>query len=389
MSCGRNGAAKLRWTVCCREFLFVWRYRIPNLATMNSLQRISSLQQLKLHLVPILCSLCMAAGMLSCGESYFVHEQPAIPEPAGFPPVPFPSWNAPSQAKITLGRMLFYDAQLSVTGTVSCASCHKQSLGFSDDQSVSRGVRGENGSRNAPSIINTAYQASWFWDGRARTLEEQITSALTSAAEMDADTAKLHVYLEKSPVYPLLFRDAFGDRSPMSIERTVEAIATFCRALVSGNSRYDQYAMGNPNALSTDEKAGMNLFFSEKTKCASCHSGFNFSDNKYHSIALRAHYYDKGRALVTGRERDIGMFKTPTLRNVAVSGPYMNDGTFTRLEDIIEHYNKGGNPFIYKDTTLIRPLNLSEIEKYQLLVFLRSLTDDDFVQNPRFRNPLR
>ena len=285
--------------------------------------------------------------------------------------------------------MLFYDAQLSVTGTVSCASCHKQSLGFSDDQSVSRGVRGENGSRNAPSIINTAYQASWFWDGRARTLEEQITSALTSAAEMDADTAKLHVYLEKSPVYPLLFRDAFGDRSPMSIERTVEAIATFCRALVSGNSRYDQYAMGNPNALSTDEKAGMNLFFSEKTKCASCHSGFNFSDNKYHSIALRAHYYDKGRALVTGRERDIGMFKTPTLRNVAVSGPYMNDGTFTRLEDIIEHYNKGGNPFIYKDTTLIRPLNLSEIEKYQLLVFLRSLTDDDFVQNPRFRNPLR
>lgn len=285
--------------------------------------------------------------------------------------------------------MLFYDAQLSVTGTVSCASCHKQSLGFSDDQSVSRGVRGENGSRNAPSIINTAYQASWFWDGRARTLEEQITSALTSAAEMDADTAKLHVYLEKSPVYPLLFRDAFGDRSPMSIERTVEAIATFCRALVSGNSRYDQYAMGNPNALSTDEKAGMNLFFSEKTKCASCHSGFNFSDNKYHSIALRAHYYDKGRALVTGRERDIGMFKTPTLRNVAVSGPYMNDGTFTRLEDIIEHYNKGGNPFIYKDTTLIRPLNLSEIEKNQLLVFLRSLTDDDFVQNPRFRNPLR
>lgn len=328
-------------------------------------------------------------GLASCGESTIPAERPAIMEPAGFPPVPFPSTNIPSEAKILLGRMLFYDPQLSSTGTVSCASCHRQSLGFSDSRAVSTGVRGENGSRNAPSIVNTAYQESWFWDGRAGTLEQQIGSALTSSAEMDADTADVRAYLERSTTYPLMFRDAFGPAEPITLDRAVDAIATFCRSLVSGSSRYDRFLMGETSALTSDEQEGMRLFFSERTKCGSCHSGFNLSDNEYHSVALRAHYYDRGRAIVTGKERDIGKFKTPTLRNVAVSAPYMNEGNFATLDEVIDHYDKGGNPFIYKDTSRIRPLHLSETEKRRLRAFLLTLTDEEFLQNPRFRNPLR
>lgn len=327
--------------------------------------------------------------LLSCGEPSLQPERPVIAEPAGFPPVPFPSTNIPSDAKLRLGRMLFYDPRLSSTGTISCASCHRQSLGFSDARPVSTGVRGENGSRNAPSIVNTAYQTSWFWDGRAGTLEHQIGAALTSSAEMDADTMAVQDYLRGSSTYALLFRDAFGTEEEMTLERAVDAIATFCRSLVSGNSRYDRFLMGDAAAMSVEEQEGMRLFFSDRAKCGSCHSGFNFTDNEFHSVALRAHYYDRGRALVTGKERDVGKFKTPTLRNVAVSAPYMNEGNFATLDEVIDHYDKGGNPFIYKDTERIRPLALSLAEKRRLRAFLEALTDEEFLQDPRFRNPLR
>jgi cytochrome c peroxidase len=395
--------AKLQRTMRQWEFLFLLTVAIPNFTVMKNALRIASMHFLMagtirdvrgcLRVVVMIVgfgALCIAPlTIVSCGEATGVWETRTIAEPPGFPPVPFPSTNVPSDTKIALGRILFYDPNLSITGKVSCASCHSQSLGFSDSSPVSVGVRGSIGTRNAPPIINTAYQSSWFWDGRAGTLEQQVMTALTSAGEMDSDTSVVHGYLEQSSDYRLLFRDAFGESEPISLERAVDAIATFCRTLISANSKYDQFLMGNTQVLDSNEKAGMSLFFSDRTRCASCHSGFNFSDNQYHSVALRAHYYDKGRALITGKERDIGKFKTPTLRNIALSGPYMNEGNFATLDDVIEHYNKGGNPFIYKDTSRIRPLNLTSTEKKQLRAFLHALTDEEFLQNPRFRNPVR
>lgn len=306
------------------------------------------------------------------------------PVPEGLPPIPVPPDNPITSEKIALGRMLFYDPALSRDGTLSCASCHRQSHAFSDSLPVSHGTNNQVGLRNAPPLINIAYAQAWFWDGRARSLEEQIMAALTSPIEMGSDTALISARIMAQERYHQAFRQAFG-RLP-SARDAIRALATFCRVLVSGNSRYDRYRRGDSTALTAAERRGMQLFFSQRTGCATCHSGIHFTDFDFHSIGIHSHYYDRGRYYVTGDERDIGKFKTPTLRNVALTAPYMNDGIFPTLDDVLEHYNIGGKLFKNKDSR-IRPLGLTSAELADLRAFLEALTDSTFITDPRFAKP--
>ncbi|MCX7929258.1 MAG: methylamine utilization protein [Chlorobi bacterium] len=332
--------------------------------------------------------LCVCTLVFTIGCDHAEAPQDVVvseyPVPSGFPPISTPRDNLITDAKISLGRLLFYDAQLSRDGDLSCSSCHQQARAFSDTISVSRGTQSEIGLRNAPPIINAAYSRSWFWDGRARSLEEQIIGALTSPIEMASDTALIAERLSQSPNYRNAFTQAFGT-SP-SARDAVRAIATFCRVLLSGNSRFDRYSRGDSSALSDAEKRGMALFFSARTHCSECHGGVFFSDFDFHSIGIHSHYYDRGRYYVTGNEHDIGKFKTPTLRNIALTAPYMNDGTLTTLDQVLQHYNSGGKPFINKDPR-IRPLGLTSAELDDLRAFLHTLTDSMFITNPILAKP--
>ncbi len=333
-------------------------------------------------------TIMLGCAFWACNETLIPQRQ-ILPfdVPALLPDMDLPSDNIPTKAQVELGRFLFYDKGLSKDQTVSCASCHQQSHGFADTAMVSLGVSGENGSRNAQAIVNVGYNKMWFWDGRAPRLEIQVQTALLGAAEMNADTTRMIQRIAANANYRRMFASAYSDDSAITTKSVVYAIASFCRSLVSASSRFDQFLLGDKNALSAQEQRGLVLFNSDRTRCANCHSGINFSDEQFHSIALHTHYLDKGLFSITRNQLDIGKFRTPTLRNIAVTGPYTNEGIFKTLEEVVDHYNRGGQPFPLKDTSLIRPLNLDTNERRDLVAFLRSLTDEKFLNNPAFANP--
>jgi cytochrome c peroxidase len=310
--------------------------------------------------------------------------------PSHLASVPVPADNPLTPAKVELGRQLFYDAQLSGDGTVACASCHNPSSAFSDaPNQVSRGVNGARGQRNSPSIVNAAYRRSYFWDGRAETLEQQAMIAFLSSVEMDADTVAVASFL-RSDVYRDAWKNAFGDTA-VSMKRAMQAIASFERTIVSANSRYDQYALGNTSALSAQEREGMRLFFSNKSMCGSCHGGQDFTNDQFQNVGLFSHYFDRGRYNVTKDPKDEGLFKTPTLRNVALTPPYMasgdaEKGPMNTLEQVVDHYNEGGLPFPNRDKR-VRKLNLTDNEKAALVAFMKALTDSSVLRNPQWIKP--
>lgn len=310
--------------------------------------------------------------------------------PSNLPPVPVPPDNPITPAKVALGKALFFEKRLSSEGTIACASCHRPERSFSDaPNQVSRGVRGALGQRNAPTLINVAYRTSLFWDGRATTLEEQAQGAFMHSAEMDADTLAVAALL-RSPEYRDRWVASFGDTA-VTMQRVMQAIATFERTIVSANSRYDAFARGDRSALTQIEREGMDLFFSSRTMCSSCHSGPDFTNDQFMNIGLFHHYFDRGRFNVTREPHDEGLFKTPTLRNVALTAPYMatgdaQTGLMSTLEDVVEHYDLGGTAFPNKDKR-VRPLNLSEREKQALVAFMRALTDSSVLTNPTWIQP--
>ncbi|MBK9247035.1 MAG: c-type cytochrome [Ignavibacteria bacterium] len=304
--------------------------------------------------------------------------------PTGFPQFPIPSDNPINAEKIDLGRRLFYDTRLSSDNTIACANCHKQEFAFTDGgMQVSRGVDRELGNRNSPTVVNSGYAPSLFFDGRAPSIEEQAFGAFTNPIEMRADVAVIDKFLMNDSAYVAHFSRAFGTGSVPSSKMAMKAIATFIRTVLSGNSRYDQYIHGNKSALNPSELRGMNLFFDYRTQCATCHSGYNFTDNEFHSTGLFTHYYDKGRHDFTRNPVDVGKFKTPTLRNIALTDPYMHDGHLATLEETLDHYNQGGKQFINKDPRIL-PLKLTQEEKNDLIAFLQSLTDEELIHNPKF-----
>ncbi|HEY3874542.1 MAG TPA: cytochrome c peroxidase [Candidatus Kapabacteria bacterium] len=314
-------------------------------------------------------------------------EQNPMVVPAGFPMPVVPSDNPITPAKASLGRSLFYDKSLSSSGSVSCANCHSVSNGFSDTSAVSMGVRQE-GSRNALPLINVAYDTTFFWDGRAHSLEAQAGMPIMNPLEMANDSATVVNTLNQSPFYRSMFASAFGDNSAVgnsiTFTRVEQALATFERTFISGNSAYDRFIAGDSSALNASQLRGFALF--KQDSCASCHSGVNFSDNSYHSTGLTPFYSDEGREDVSNSSQDNGKFRTPTLRNIALTAPYEHDGSMKTLLQVVDHYNNGGEHNSTQDPR-IKDLNLTQSQEQDLISFLNSLTDYQFVNRSDFKNP--
>ncbi len=277
--------------------------------------------------------------------------------------------------KIELGRQLYFDGRLSADGTVSCATCHAPDKGFSDGRPTSRGIKGQVGSRNAPTTVNRLFSQEQFWDGRAASLEEQALGPIKNPIEMGNTLKKMVAKLNMIPGYRNQFKQVFG--TDVNAAGVAKAIAAFERSLVCGNSAFDRYEEGDDAALSEREQQGLQLF-REKANCIRCHTGFAFTDERYHNIGVG---FDKpkpdlGRYTVTRKVSDKGAFKTPTLRNIAASAPYLHDGSAKTLEDVIEFYDKGGvkNPNLSNE---IKRLLLSAPEKADLVAFLKSLSCPD------------
>ncbi len=287
-----------------------------------------------------------------------------------------PEDNPLTAAKVELGKLLYFDGRLSSDGTVSCATCHDPAKGFTDQKRVSTGVGGKTGTRNAPTVINTAYNFFQFWDGRAPSLEEQAKGPIENPVEManTHDGAVKNIAAIKG--YAPYFEKAFGDPE-VTIDRIAQAIASFERTVLSGNSPWDRYVyLKDESALSEEAKRGLALF-EGKALCTRCHVGFNLTDGLFHNLGVGMHAPepDLGRYTVTGEESDKGAFKTPTLRDIQKTAPYMHDGSVATLEEVIELYDKGGEKNPWLDPKM-EPLNLTEQEKKDLLAFLRSLEGD-------------
>jgi len=341
--------------------------------------------------ISLMGSALLCLLLAACGDEPVRPTEPVFPIiPAHLSMVPVPDDNPLTPAKVELGRRLFYEKRLSSTGTVACASCHRQDKAFSDaPNQVSRGVNSALGQRNSPGLINIAYRPYFFWDGRAATLEDQAMAAFLGSVEMDADTVAVAGLL-RSADYRDAWKSSFGDTA-VTMRRVVMAIASFERTLVSANSPYDRYLLGDHSALSEQQRRGMNLFFSAKTMCGACHGGQDLTNDLFQNVGLFNHYFDRGRFNVTRDPRDEGLFKTPSLRNVALTPPYMasgdsDKGPLATLEQVMTHYNEGGTPFNNKDKR-VRKLGLSDAEMADIVAFMKALTDSSVLTRREWSAP--
>ncbi|RKH19296.1 cytochrome-c peroxidase [Corallococcus sp. CA047B] len=321
-----------------------------------------------------------------------------------------PPGSEPTPEKVALGEKLFREKRLSADNTVACMTCHEPELGFTDGKALSEGIRQQKVTRNSPTVLNALFNATQFWDGRAGTLEDQAKLPILNPREMGMpDEASVVKKVRAIPEYAAEFQKVFGRE--VNYDDLAAAIAAFERMQFSGSARFDKFITGDAKALTASEKNGWALF-NGKARCNSCHAGNAvsplFSDQKFHNIGVAAHKQDfvtlarkgvqvvrtgdekqidelalqtefseLGRFLVTKQENDVGSFKTPTLRNVGITGPYMHDGSLTTLWDVMDHYNKGGvaNPFL--DGGMQR-LGLTEPEIDDVVAFLFTLTDTKF-----------
>ena len=263
--------------------------------------------------------------------------------------MPVPDANPLTPEKIALGRKLFFDKRLSRDGTVACVSCHDPKLAFSDGRKVARGIGGAEGARSAPAIINRGYGKTFFWDGRAKSLEQQVLEPILNPKELGMTVPEV----EK--------------RTGLAIGQVTAALASYVRTIRSGDSRFDRYAAGKQNALSEAEKQGL-ILFRGKARCSTCHIGPNFTDENFHNTGIA---WRDGKLADDGAGE--GKFKVPTLREVARTAPYMHDGSLATLEEVVDYYDRGGNqnPGLDED---LRPLHLSAEEKQALAAFLRALS---------------
>ena len=296
------------------------------------------------------------------------------------PKMPIPADNQQTDAKVELGTMLFFDPRLSKGNTISCASCHNPETGWADARQFSIGVGGERGGRQAPTVLNTGYQPFQFWDGRASSLEEQVLGSIQNPIEMAETLPNVVMKLSAVPEYKKRFKEVFGTEA--STEGIVRAIAAFERTVVSANSAYDKYLTGDKAVLSEAAVRGLGLF-TGKAGCEGCHNGPNFTDNRFHNIGVPQVgplKEDIGLYAETKQELDRMKFKTPTLRSVALTAPYMHDGVFKTLDEVIEFYNQGGEEVPGKDLAM-KPLDLTDQEKNDLVEFLKALTGESLKIN--------
>ena len=308
----------------------------------------------------------------------FVLMSEAIPVEAQFPlglepDFEVPAHNLMTPEKVSLGKRLFFDKNLSKDRSISCGTCHDPAKGFANGAAFSKGVSGRFSQRNVPSIVNRLFGRAQFWDGRAETLESQAQGPLFNPDEMAMDENLLMERLQADTAYYQLFQDAFA--AEPTVDAVLNAIATYERTVVSAATAFDRYEWNaEKTALSESAVRGIALFRG-KARCSTCHIGTNFTDDKFHNIGagIEAGQNDPGRAAVTGKSEDFGRFKTPTLRNITLTAPYMHDGSLATLEDVITFYDQGGRPNPNLDEE-IKPLQLTDTEKSDLLEFLKSLT---------------
>lgn len=332
--------------------------------------------------------LALLFGALLCvtGCKAPVNERPIgavvqITPPLGLPPVPIPADNPPTAETIALGRRLFYDARLSKDNSIACSSCHNPSLGFTDGRNISLGVGGMKGVRNAPTVVNAAYLPLQFWDGRAASLEAQAAGPIANPVEMDQTHEVSVSKLELDPVYQAMFLKTFGSKQA-TMGRVLKSIASFERTLLSGNSAFDRYQYGgDKQALTPAQIRGLAIFMDpHKGNCAACHTVDAtyalFTDGKFHNtgegVADDGTFKDIGRYHETKVQTDQGAFMTPTLRNVANTGPYMHDGSLKTLKEVVDFYAGGGNSNPYLDKEM-RGITLSGQDRTDLVEFLKSL----------------
>ncbi len=323
---------------------------------------------------------------------------------------PIPADNPMTKEKIELGKFLYFDPRLSGDGSTSCATCHSPEDAWGKNQILSPAYPGNEHFRHSPTILNSAYNSLQFWDGRAKSLEEQAKKPIVSPFEMNLHYDLMIERLKAIAMYREMFKKAFPDeQNPITLENAVKAIASFERTIVCNDSPFDKYLRGDKNALTKKEKLGLKLF-TGKAGCIQCHNGANLTDNKFHitgvpkskaedrtlaritrNFVLKQAGFknpdsidrDLGRYFLTKDPKDKGSFKTPTLRNVALTPPYMHNGAFKTLKEVIEFYNKGGGNVPNKDKAL-KPLNLTEKEKKALIAFLKALTCENvpYVEEP-------
>jgi cytochrome c peroxidase len=301
-----------------------------------------------------------------------------------------PADNPLTEEGVALGRRLFYDSILSGNNTMSCGSCHKQEFAFTDGgQQYSIGIDKVPGTRNSMSIANLGYQRKFFWDGGAADLESQVIGPIQNPVEMHANLVDVIAKLNAHHEYPALFARVFGS-STITTPMVMKAVAQFERTLISGNSKWDQYRRGEAT-LTAEEAHGREIFENEgKGDCTHCHTlGSTFSDFEFRNNGVDSISADAGRALITLLATDSGKFKTPSLRNIALTAPYMHDGRFKTLEECIEHYNTGFHYAKNLDGALDHKVKgrMTAQDKADLLAFLKTLTDDEFVHNPKFGKP--
>lgn len=317
------------------------------------------------------------------GELVIEQNEPYLLIPEGFPSPEFPEDNAFTDARWELGKKLFFDPVMSRNQEISCASCHLPSFAFSDTVSFSPGVDGSPGTRNAPSLANVAYHPYYTREGGVPSLEMQVLVPIQEHNEFDFNILEIAERLDDDPDYQKMAQLAYN-REPDHYVIT-RALATFERSMISGNSPYDKYHFQNDKTALTDQQIkGMELFYSDKTNCFSCHSGFNFTDYGFANNGLYNEYIDNGRFRLTKDESDRALFKIPTLRNAGITGPYMHDGSMKTLEDVVSHYNSGGQNHPHK-SPLIKALHLTDEEQNALVTFLKSLTDQSFIENEKFK----
>jgi cytochrome c peroxidase len=322
--------------------------------------------------------------------------------PPFFPPMDIPPSNPLTVEGVALGRYLFWEKKLSGNNTMSCGSCHLPSHGFADPNQFSTGISGEIGTRQAMALINLGWARDYFWDGRAKSLEEQIAEPIPNPIEMNESWENAVAKIAAEPMYAPMFEAAFGS-AEVTQGRIIKAIASFLRTMISAESKFDKSRLGLAQ-LTDQEFRGQQLFLLEGgdaddvlggqngADCFHCH-GFGdsqFSDYLPHNNGLDSFFSDLGVGGISGNPAEFGKFKTPTLRNVEFTAPYMHDGRFTSLEQVIEHYDSGGNPSSTIDPFMkftTGGLNLPETDKAALIAFLKTLSDTSFLSNPAFQDP--
>jgi cytochrome c peroxidase len=313
-----------------------------------------------------------------------------VSTPSWVDPMPIPADNPLTIEGVALGSRLFYENQLSGDNSMSCASCHIQVLGFSDSSRFSKGITGKLGNRQAMTIINLAWETAFFWDGRAASLEKQAHDPVVNPIEMNAKWPEVVGKLQNNPIYPPLFKKAFGTREIDSILVT-KAIAQFERTIVSFNSRFDHFSFHHDTTVLTQsEKRGHDVYMNNA--CFHCHAGAQLTDNSFRNNGLSLDPADIGLAAISGKSEDFGKFKTTSLRNIEYTAPYMHDGRFATLEEVVDHYNSGFSFGISNLDPFLRSavgvgMGLDKQQKADLVAFMKTFSDESMLRNPAYSKP--